>query len=133
MSSSLVLIREVFSSQYYAAGEAAKSLVFYRRLAASLGWPPSHPTRLFVDSKTTVSLTQAPAVSSKMRHVEQRHHYIRHLSHRLFLQLVYVPGSQMRANVLTKILPRGHYLQERAVLLNTVEASESVAAAVLPC
>jgi hypothetical protein len=39
----------------------------------------------------------------------------------------------MRANVLTKILPRGHYLQERAVLLNTVEASEPVAAAVLPC
>ena len=96
-----------------------------------LGW--NLLNQLQIISKTTVSLTQAPVVSSKMRHVEQRHYYIRHLSHRLFLQLVYVSGSQMRANVLTKILPRGLYLQERSVLLNTVVAQTPVDAAVLPC
>ena len=105
--------------EYYAAGEAAKALVFYRRLASSLGWCPRSATRLFVDSKTTVSLTQSPAVSSKMRHVEQRHHYIRHLHGKSVVHLVYIPGSQMRANVLTKVLPRGLYLQERSRLLNT--------------
>jgi hypothetical protein len=107
------------TAEYYAAGEAAKALVFYRRLASSLGWCPRSATRLFVDSKTTVSLTQSPAVSSKMRHVEQRHHYIRHLHGKSVVQLVYIPGSQMRANVLTKVLPRGLYLQERSRLLNT--------------
>ena len=31
------------TAEYYAAGEAAKALVFYHRLACSLGWAPKHP------------------------------------------------------------------------------------------
>ena len=108
------------TAEYYAAGEAAKALVFYRRLSASLGWAPSSPTRFFVDSKTTVRLATAPDVLPKMRHVEHRHHYIRFLHSKLALALEYVPASLMRANVLTKILPRAQYLRERAVLLNAV-------------
>ena len=122
------------TAEYYAAGEAAKTLVFYRRLASSLGWRPPQPTRLFVDSKTTVSLTQSPSVSSKMRHVEQRHHYIRHLHGRSVIQLVYVPASQMRANILTKVLPRGLFLTERAMLLNSPDISAMLSpVTVLPC
>ena len=33
------------TAEYYAAGEAAKALVLYRRLSASLGWMPQSPTR----------------------------------------------------------------------------------------
>ena len=107
------------TAEYYAAGEASKSLVFYRRLSASLGWPFSTPTPFVVDNKTMIRLTEAPQVSAKMRHIEHRHHYIRHLHEHQFLSLQHVPAAQMRANLLTKILARSQFLRERAALFNS--------------
>jgi hypothetical protein len=108
------------TAEYYAAGEASKSLVFYRRLSSSLGWPMQGPTPFLVDNKTMIRLTEAPQVSAKMRHVEHRHHYIRHLHEQRFLSLCHVPAARMRANLLTKVLPRSQFLRERTALFNGV-------------
>ena len=70
-----------------------------------------------------VSLVIAPAVSSRSRHIEVHHHYIRQLSARQYLRLIYVPSADMRANVLTKLLARLQFLAERDVMFNRVAPS----------
>ena len=107
------------TAEYYAAGAACKDIIFYRQLLADLGWPPSGPTFVYVDNKTMLSLVIAPVVSTKSRHIEIHHHYIRQLSARGLIALQYVASSLMRANVLTKILTRIKFHAERASLFNS--------------
>eukprot|EP01036_Dinobryon_divergens_P034582 gene34582-44708_t len=94
------------TAEYYAAGNACKAIMFFRQLSADLGWPLSSPTLLYADNKTMISLVTAPQVSTKSRHIEIVHHHIRQLSSRGLVRLQHVPASQMRADILTKILPR---------------------------
>jgi hypothetical protein len=108
------------TAEYYAAGAACKDIIFYRQLLSDLGWPPAGPTLVFVDNKTMLSLVVAPVVSTKSRHIEISHHYIRQLSARGFITLQYVASHLMRENVLTKILARVRFLAERSPLFNTV-------------
>ena len=106
------------TAEYYAAGAVCKDIMFYRQLLSDLGWPPLFPTVVFVDNKTMLSLVIAPVVSTKSRHIEIHHHFIRQLSSRGFITLKYVSSDHMRANVLTKILPRIKFLHERNLLFN---------------
>jgi hypothetical protein len=107
------------TAEYYAAGAACKDILFYRQLLVDLGWPPAGPTVVYVDNKTMISLVIAPVVSTKSRHIEIQHHYIRQLSARSVIRLVYVASAAMRANVLTKVLAKGKFFQERAGLFNS--------------
>jgi hypothetical protein len=46
--------------------------------------------------------------------------HIRLLHSKQALALAYVPSVSMRANVLTKILPKSQYIRERDVLMNAM-------------
>ena len=65
-----------------------------------------------------ISLVVAPVVSTKSRHIEIQHHYIRQLSARSVIRLEYVASALMRANVLTKVLARARFLKERNDMFN---------------
>jgi hypothetical protein len=107
------------TAEYYAAGAACKDIMlFYRQLLHDLGWSPVSPTVVYVDNKTMVSLVIAPVVSTRSRHIEVHHPYIRQHSARQFICLLYVPSADMRANVLTKLLPRMQFIAERDVMFH---------------
>jgi len=106
------------TAEYYAAGAACKDILFYRQLLVDLGWPPAGATVVYVDNKTMISLVVAPVVSTKSRHIEIQHHYIRQLSARSVIRLEYVASALMRANVLTKVLARARFLKERNDMFN---------------
>jgi len=67
---------------------------------------------------TMISLVIALVVSTKSRHIEIQHHYIRQLSARSVIRLEYVASAAMRANALTKVLPKAKFIQERDNMLN---------------
>ena len=120
------------TAEYYAAGAACMSLMHYRQLAEDLGWPQSGATSLFVDNKTAISLVRAPEVTRKSRHIVVKHHYIRQLHQRELIRMVHVKSTDMRANVLTKFLPRLQYHRERDLLFNrqALEVASSVSCVV---
>jgi hypothetical protein len=113
------------TAEYYAAGAACKNIIFYMQLFDDLGWPSSLPTLVYVDNKTMISLVIAPVVSTKSRHIEIQHHYIRQLSSRSIICLKYVASAQMRANVLTKVLSKARFLLERDCMFNRVAFSST--------
>ena len=43
-------------SETYAATEAAKDIIFFRNVLAELGFPQFHPTPLYIDNKSTITL-----------------------------------------------------------------------------
>jgi hypothetical protein len=114
------------TAEYYAAGASCSDIIHYRQLAADLGWPQRASTILCLDNKTALSLAVAPEVSKKSKHIFIKHHNIRWLVSIDVVSLKYVPTKQMRANVLTKALPRTMFLLERDVLFNRSAIDEYV-------
>ena len=106
------------TAEYYSAGASCQALMHFRQLSADLGWPCDYPSPLFVDNKTAINLAEAPEVSRKSRHIEVKHHYIRQLSARKLIQLFHVSSDSMRADILTKYIPRVSYHRKRDILLN---------------
>jgi hypothetical protein len=107
------------TAEYMGACSACKLIVHLRQLASDLGFPPRGPTRLFLDSQTSINLVVAPEVSRKSRHIPLAYHYIRELTKLGIVIPTYVAGSDMRANVMTKYLPPKQFLRERGSLMNT--------------
>jgi hypothetical protein len=106
------------TAEYYAAGAACSDIIHYRQLSSDLGWSQMEPTVLCMDNKTALSLAVAPEVSKKSKHIFIKHHNIRWLVSISIILLKYVPTKQMRANVLTKALPRTSFVLERDILFN---------------
>ena len=107
------------TSEYYAAGAACKYVIHIRQLSSDLGFAPSGPTVLLLDSQTAINLAIAPQISRKSRHIEMCYHYVRELVARNLVTVSHVIGDFMRADVMTKYLPRGKFLTGRSNLLNS--------------
>jgi len=106
------------TAEYYGAGKICQWVIHFRQLAEDLGWPQDRETELLMDSKTAINLVNAPEVTRKCRHIEVKHHFIRQLVARQIIRVTYVCSADMRADVLTKYLPRAMFLRLRDRLLN---------------
>ena len=107
------------TSEYMAANAACKCVVDLRRLLTDLGQLPLKPIELFMDSSTAINLSIAPIITRKSRHIDNAHHYIRELVADSLVTLVHVSASEMRADIMTKFLPRKLFLRGRSFLLNS--------------
>lgn len=108
---------DIVASEYYAANSACLLILHYRQLATSLGWIQG-PTQLFMDSQSAINLAQAPIITKKARHMKARFHFIREQVETKTVILVHIPTSQMRVDVITKIMTPSPFLRGRDMLMN---------------
>ena len=108
------------TAEYYAAHHACKQIVHFSAIYRDLGWPISAPVSVYIDCKSCIQLVVAIQVPVKSRHIEQWYHYIRTLYQAGKIGVIHVLAAAMRADILTKVLPRAQFLRARAFLFNTV-------------
>ena len=106
------------TAEYYSASNSCKAIMHYRQFAQDLGFQQRNSTALFVDNETARKLAVSPEVSKKSKHISVAYHYIRQLVARNSVRLELVSSLNMRADILTKILPRASFRRQRALLLN---------------
>ena len=106
------------SAEYMGYTATCQAIIHYRQLASDLGFKQKNPTTLLSDNKTAISLTEAPEISRKSKHILVRYHYIRELVANNCVILKYTPSAKLRANVMTKYLMRAPFKKERNSLLN---------------
>ena len=102
-----------------ALSEAAKDVVYYRKLIAGLS--PSAvagPTQLACDNKGARNLAYNPEHHDKSKHVARRHFYVRDLVEDLEVVVPYVPSADNIADFLTKPLNATSFLKLRARIMN---------------
>jgi len=92
-------------SEYVAVSEAAKEAVWLRGMLEELGCRQPQ-TSLHGDNQGSIHLANRPAIHSRTKHIDIRHHLIRELIERGIVKLDYVPTADQKADVLTKALPR---------------------------
>ena len=107
------------TAEYYAAHHACKQIVHFSAIYRDLGWPVLGPVTMYIDCKSCIQLVVAVQVPVKSQHIEQWYHYIRTMYQAGKIDVEHVFAAAMRADVLTKVLPRAQFLRARASLFNT--------------
>ena len=110
------------TAEYYSASMACRSIVFFRQVFEDLGWPVVYPIAFYIDNRTCIKLVEAPQVSVKSRHILVQYHYIREFQERKIIRVEHVYACDMRADLLTKVLPKQQFLKARDQVFNRGES-----------
>ena len=67
-------------SEYIAASEASKEVIWLKNLIGDLGVVPAikEPMEIFCDNEGAVALTKEPRDHGSSRHIDKKYHFIRH-------------------------------------------------------
>ncbi len=109
----------IMTGEYMSGSHCCRSVIYILEFLSDIGEPAKGPIVLFLDSRTAINLAHAPFVTKKSRHIERDHHYIRDLTDRNKVKPTHIPAADMRADVMSKFLPRAPFLRGRATLLNS--------------
>lgn len=99
-------------AEYRAAYEGAQEVVWLRRLLTDLGFTQSTSTDLLCDNQSSMALQRNPLYKSRSKHFEVKFHWIRERVEDNTISPVYVPTTEMIADICTKALhrPQHQYL-----------------------
>jgi hypothetical protein len=93
-------------AEYIGCTHAAKPILWFRSLAAELGFEQQHPTIMFCDNQGTVACTHDPQHHTRMKHIDLRYHFIRDCVQKGVIMVMHVPSTENVADIMTKPLQR---------------------------
>jgi hypothetical protein len=104
-------------SEYVAATEACKTVVWLRNTMHELRMPQHAPTAVYEDNQACIHMAANRMITGRNKHMELKQHYVRSLSLNKTVRLVYVNTKQQRADILTKNLAVADFMRMRELLL----------------
>ena len=108
-------------AEYVALSQAAQECTWLQRLLSDLGMDTT-PTVIHEDNQGAIAIAKNPVDHSRTKHIDIRYHYIRECVQNGQIQLKYCPTDEMKADILTKPVPRQkcEYLRREIGLCPTV-------------
>ena len=97
----------VTEAEENASVEAAMEMVYVKNLLESVGLKVKLPMILYGDNRGQVDLANSWSVSGRTRHI--KHAFLRELKEQGILEVKWLCGSRMTADVFTKNLPRADF------------------------
>jgi Reverse transcriptase (RNA-dependent DNA polymerase) len=102
-------------SEFHAASEAAKEIVWLTRMFSEVSPLVSIPT-LQVDNISAVRLAKNSEFHNRTKHIAVRLYYIREQVNEGNMAIKHIPGTDQAADILTKVLPKKRFQQLRDIL-----------------
>jgi hypothetical protein len=104
-------------AEYYSMGAAATQAVSSRSDMDEMHFPQPNATQIHQDNQSAIALSRNPVFHARTKHIELRHHFIRHLVAQGIVLFTYIPTKEQQADMLTKPLPRKLFEQLRSLLM----------------
>ena len=109
-------------AEIIALSEAAKDVVYLRKLVKGLDAPEPGPTQLASDSKSARDVSYNPEHHDRMKHVERRHYFVRDMVEAFELEVPFVRTHNNLADLLTKPMKNATRFRElRNAIMNIRE------------
>ena len=103
-------------AEYYSMTHAIKEALWIRLFLTLLSFPVPRPFPLLSDNQSACALANNSAITSRSKHIDVRHHFIRdHISDGTFCTN-WVPTSDMPADIFTKPLASPLFIKHRTSL-----------------
>lgn len=96
-------------SEYVAASNAVKELVWIKRMVNELAPGDLMSSILYVDNQSAIRLIKNPEFHKRSKHIDVRYHFIRERFQEGDFDLEYVPTKEQIADVFTKALPKEQF------------------------
>ena len=105
-------------AEIIALSEAAKDVVYLRKLVAGVGATEPGPTQLHTDSQSARDVSYNPEHHDRMKHVARRHFFVRDMVETLELEVPYVRTDDNIADFFTKPLKGKKFHAMRRSIMN---------------
>ena len=112
-------------SEWYAASEAGKEILYLRFILHDFGFSQKGPTPLYEDSRAVICMSENPVNRKASRHIDTRRYFIGELVADKLIKLVTCRTDKMVADALTKSLPGPAFRQHRSRMMGTNDAPYS--------
>jgi transposase InsO family protein len=108
-------------AEYMAIAEACKEAIYLKNLLSEIA-SCDYSIVLFNDNQGAQRLTENPLFHKRTKHIDVRHHFVRESVANNLVKIVYLPTSEMPADLLTKGLPsvRHNYFLSKLGIQNIV-------------
>ena len=103
-------------AEWYAACDATKAGKYLRNLYQELGIMGNEPMPILEDNQGCIRFATKSIISSAMRHIDLRYHFIREYLQRGIVTLSSVPTNLNIADIFTKALTREPFLRLRKLM-----------------
>jgi hypothetical protein len=110
-------------AEYVAISEAVRELIFVYQVMESLMIKVELPIRVNVDNVGAIFLANNKNAGERTKHVDTRHHYVRELIEKRFLDIVFVPSEENIADIFTKNLDLKSFESHQSKLLEGFDST----------
>lgn len=93
-------------AEYMAATEAAKQAIWLQELVSEITGRKIERTLVRVDNKSAIALAKNPVLHRRSKHIHKRFHFIRECVERELIDVEHIPGTEQKADILTKALAK---------------------------
>ena len=105
-------------AEIIALSEAAKDVVYLRKLVSGVGDAEPGPTPLATDSQSARDVSYNPEHHDRMKHVERRHYFVRDMVESLKIEVPLVRTAENWADFFTKTFDAKKFHAMRRVIMN---------------
>lgn len=103
-------------AEFMAATEAARQAIWLQDLLREITGDVYGKTIIRIDNRSAIALSKNPVFHGRSKHIHSRYHFIRECVERELLEVEHVPGSEQKADILTKALGRVKYKEMRDLI-----------------
>jgi hypothetical protein len=103
-------------SEFISAARGVQKAMGCYYLVKELGMNMQLLMKLRMDNQAAITCIMNEANSSKIKHVDIKHKYIKDLYQHKIIMPSYISTTEMRANILTKIMPGPTFIRLRTMI-----------------
>jgi hypothetical protein len=103
-------------SEFVSASRGIQEAMECYYMVKELGQPIRLPIQLRMDNQAAIATILNEASSSKTKHVDIKHKYVKELYRLKIVLPSYVTTTNMKADILTKIMPASTFVRLRTML-----------------
>jgi hypothetical protein len=105
-------------SEYISAANAAQEVQWMLTLLEDLKMKQTLPIKLYNDNKSCIIFSQTVKSNSRMKHIDVKYHYLRHMHEQNIIQSDYCNTKSMIADIQTKPLPKPQFTKLKEKLIH---------------
>jgi hypothetical protein len=103
-------------SEFVSAARGVQEAMGCYHMVKELGMNIQLPMKLYMDNQAAITCIMNEASSAKTKHVDIKHKFIKDLYQHKLIKPIYITTLEMKADILTKIMPAPIFVRLRSLI-----------------